>query len=110
MADGESQDIAALRAEVQKLVERYHEYIVARDEGRAVEALNAAGAAARDLLVARVESDEAPNKMTDNDHAVWNLVTSASIEYSHGNQQLGDWFTESARRRALQPYLDPPGV
>ncbi|WP_104182882.1 hypothetical protein [Mycobacterium avium] len=108
MADGESQDIAALRAEVQKLVERYHEYIVARDEDRAVDALNAAAAAARDLLVARVESDEPPNKMTDNDHAVWRLVSTASDEYFHGNQKLGDWFAESARRRALQPYLELP--
>jgi hypothetical protein len=56
--------------------------------------------------VARVESEEPPFALSADDQAVWRLVTRSSDEFFHGSQQLGEWFRESARRHALEPYLE----
>jgi hypothetical protein len=98
-------DIAALEADVRKFVAEAHEYItLPTNDGKAVEALNKAAEAALNVLVARVESDEPPSQMSEDDHAAWRLASQATTEYQHGNQQLGNWYRESARRRALERY------
>jgi hypothetical protein len=99
-------DIAAQEARVRELVATVHRNIVERNDGGAVDALISAAEAALDVLIARVESDEPPNRLSADDNAAWALVTRASIEFEHGNQLLGDWYRESARRRALERY-DP---
>jgi hypothetical protein len=100
-------DIAAQEATVRNLVAKAHEHIRAGNDGQAVEAFNAAAEEALAVLVARVEYDEPPSQMSADDHAAWRLVSDSSTEFQHGNHQLGEWFRESARRRALERYDAP---
>ncbi|HEX3547232.1 MAG TPA: hypothetical protein VHU62_11750 [Mycobacterium sp.] len=90
--------------QVRELLKTAHERIQAHDDSGAVEALNKAGEVALRVLVARVESGEPPSDITQTDHAAWHLVSQSSTQYQHGNNQLGEWYREGARRRALQRY------
>jgi hypothetical protein len=104
MPDDESRDVEVQQAVVRSLLAAAYEHITAGDGGQAVEAFNAAGEAALKLLEARVDSDGAPSDLSDDDVAAWRLVSRASDEYRRDNNQLGDWYREGARRRALERY------
>jgi hypothetical protein len=103
----EQPDIAALEAKARQLVRAVHDHIQAGDDAKAVSAMIDAAEAALAALQARVESDEvSPRELSEDDHAAWALLSSSTFEFQHGHQMLGDWYRESARRRALERY-DP---
>ena len=101
-------DVAAQQAEIRRLVGVAHEHITLKpgsDDRKAVEAFDAAAVIALDVVKARIDSgDEPPSALSDDDRAAWRLLSDASNEYHHANNALGDWYRESARRRALEPY------
>jgi hypothetical protein len=103
-AGNEQPNIEALEAKARELVEAVHEHIVAGDDAQAVSALIDAAEAALDALEARVDPDVPPNQLSEDDRAAFALAQRASTEFQHGNQLLGGWYRESARRRALERY------
>jgi hypothetical protein len=100
-------DIAALEDKARQLVREVHDHIQEWDDARAVSALMDASDAALAALQARIESGNVPpRELSEDDHAAWALLNRSSTEFQHGNQSLGVWYRESARRRALERY-DP---
>ena len=91
---------------MRSLVAKAHDFIVAGDGKGAVDAFDEASEVALNVLLARVESNELPSALSDDDRAAWRLASDATTEYQHANDTLGDWYRESARRRALERYTE----
>jgi Asp-tRNA(Asn)/Glu-tRNA(Gln) amidotransferase A subunit family amidase len=99
--------IEAHEAKARELVSEARQYMRQRNEDEAVQALNQAGVAALMALGARIES-AALSELSEDDRSAWAWLSYAHTEYEHQNIQLGDWYHEGARRRALERYLIVP--